>query len=115
MRAGGVEVIGIDLGEVESEAFWTEFLRSLRARGLDGVQLVVSDHHEGLKNAIARILACPWQRCAVHFVRAMHQHCRPSQRGLVSAALREVFNAEDQGQAARAGRRVSDIPCKRLV
>lgn len=98
-ESGRREVIGIDLGEVESEAFWTEFLRSLRARGLDGVQLVVSDHHEGLKNAIARILACPWQRCAVHFVRAMHQHCRPSQRGLVSAALREVFNAEDQGQA----------------
>ena len=98
-ESGRREVIGIDLGEVESEAFWTEFLRSLRARGLDGVQLVVSDHHEGLKTAIARVLACPWQRCAVHFVRAMHQHCRPSQRGLVSAALREVFDAENQEQA----------------
>jgi putative transposase len=93
------EVIGLDLGEVESEAFWVEFLRSLRSRGLDGVRLAISDHHEGLKNAIARILGCPWQRCAVHFVRAMHQHCRPSQRGLVSAALREVFNAENAEQA----------------
>jgi hypothetical protein len=66
------EVIGLDLGEVESEAFWVEFLRSLRSRGLDGVRLAISDHHEGLKNAIARILGCPWQRCAVHFVRAHH-------------------------------------------
>ncbi len=47
-----------------------------------------------LKAAIARVLACPWQRCTVHFVRDMHQHCRPSQRSMVSAALREVFNAD---------------------
>jgi putative transposase len=84
-------VIGIDLGEVESEAFWLEFLRSLRRRGLDGVRLVVSDDHEGLKAASARVLSCPWQRCTVHFVRNMHQHCRPAQRSLVSAALREVL------------------------
>src|SRR5215218_10253343 len=45
------------------------------------------------------MLACPWQRCAVHFVRDMLKHCRPSQRGLVSAALREVFNADGRDQA----------------
>jgi len=95
------EVIGLDLGEVESEAFWLEFLRELRARGLDGVQLVISDHHEGLKNAIARTLSAPWQRCTVHFVRNMHGHCRRDQRGLVSAALREVFNAADAQEARR--------------
>jgi putative transposase len=63
------------------------------------LRLCISDAHEGLKNAIARVLSCPWQRCTVHFVRDMHQHCRPSQRALVSAALREVFNADDQAQA----------------
>jgi transposase-like protein len=98
--SGVREVIGLDLGEVESEAFWVEFLRSLRARGLQGVRLCVSDQHEGLKHAIERVLACPWQRCTVHFVRNMHQHCRPSQRGLVSAALRELFQAEDGEQAS---------------
>jgi putative transposase len=98
-ESGVREVIGLDLGEVESEAFWVEFLRSLRARGLEGVRLAVSDQHEGLKHAIERVLACPWQRCTVHFVRNMHQHCRPSQRGLVSAALRELFQAEDGAQA----------------
>jgi transposase-like protein len=100
-ESGRREVIGLDLGEVETEAFWTEFLRSLRARGLTGLRLVVSDHHEGLKTAIARVLDAPWQRCCVHFVRNMHGHCRPAQRGMVSAALREVFNAPD-GTEARA-------------
>jgi putative transposase len=99
-ESGRREVIGLDLGEVESEAFWTELLRDLRRRGLTGVRLCVSDQHEGLRNAIARVLGCPWQRCTVHFVRNMHQHCRPSQRGLVSAALREIFNAESRAQAS---------------
>jgi putative transposase len=105
-ESGVREVPGLDLGEVESGAFWVEFLRSLRARGLGGVRLAVSDQHEGLKAAIARVLACPWQRCTVHFVRDMHQHCRPSQRGLVSAALREVFNAEGRDGARE---RVSEV------
>jgi putative transposase len=99
--SGRREVIGMDLGEVETEAFWTEFLRSLRARGLAGLRLVISDHHEGLKSAIARVLDAPWQRCTVHFVRNMHGHCRPAQRGLVSAALREVFNAQNREEARR--------------
>jgi putative transposase len=93
------EVIGVDVGEVESGSFWTEFLRGLKKRGLSGVQLAVSDDHEGLKSAIARVLACPWQRCTVRFVRDMGSHVRRDQRGLVSAALREVFSAEDRAQA----------------
>ena len=105
-ETGRREVLGIDLGEVESEAFWLEFLRSLRRRGLGGVRLAVSDDHDGLKAAIARVLSCPWQRCTVHFVRNMHQHCRPSQRSLVSAALREVFNADSGAQARE---RVSEL------
>jgi putative transposase len=47
--------------------FWTDFVRSLVARGLVGVQLVISDAHEGLKNAIAKVLGAPWQRCTVHY------------------------------------------------
>ena len=93
------EVIGLDIGETETEAFWVEFLRSLRERGLSGVRLCVSDEHTGLKSAIARVLGCPWQRCTVHFVRDMLRHCRPSQRGMVSAALREIFNAESYEHA----------------
>ncbi len=99
--SGRREVIGIDIGEVETEAFWIEFTRDLRSRGLSGVRLCASDHHEGLKAAIAKILGCPWQRCTVHFVRNMLGHCRRSERGLVSAALREIFDA-DSLEAARA-------------
>lgn len=98
-ESGRREVIGISIGETETEAFWTEFLRTLVARGLEGVRLAISDEHQGLKKAIERILGCPWQRCTVHFVRNMHGHCRRSERGLVSAALREIFDARDLGQA----------------
>jgi transposase-like protein len=100
-EAGVREVIGLDIGEVESGVFWLEFLRGLKQRGLSGVQLVISDQHEGLKAAIARTMSCPWQRCTVHFVRDMVMHCRRDQRGLVAAGLREVFNAEDQADARR--------------
>ena len=92
-ESGVREVIGIDIGETETEAFWIEFCRGLRSRGLSGLRLCVSDQHEGLKKAIERILACPWQRCTVHFVRNMQGHCRRTERGLVSAALREIFDA----------------------
>ena len=98
-ESGVREVIGLDVGEVESGAFWVEFLRGLKKRGLDGVRLAISDQHEGLKGAIARVLGCPWQRCTVHFLRDMVMHCRRDQRNLVAAALREVFNAEDRDQA----------------
>jgi putative transposase len=98
-ESGVREVIGLDIGEVESGAFWVEFLRSLKRRGLSGVQLAVSDQHEGLKAAIARMLSCPWQRCTVHFTRDMVMHCRRDQRGLVAAALREIFNADGYEQA----------------
>jgi putative transposase len=104
-ETGRREVIGIDIGEVESGAFWVQFLRDLVARGLTGVRLAISDEHQGLKAAIERVLACPWQRCTVHFVRNMHGHCRRDERGLVSAALREIFDATDAEVAReRCGR-----------
>jgi putative transposase len=103
-ESGVREVIGLDIGEVETGSFWVEFLRGLKKRGLVGVRLAISDQHEGLKHAIARVLGCQWQRCTVHFVRDMLAHCRRDQRGLVSAALREVFNAQDATDARdRAG------------
>ena len=64
---GGREVLGCEVGDSEDGAFWTAFLRSLKARGLTGVQLVVSDVHTGLKHAIAAVLAgACWQRCRTH-------------------------------------------------
>ena len=98
-ESGRREVIGIEIAEAETETGWAAFLRDLRARGLEGVRLAVSDDHLGLKAAIAKVLGCPWQRCTVHFIRNMHGHCRKGQRNMVSAALREVFAAEDLADA----------------
>jgi len=94
-ESGRREVIGIEIAESETEAGWAAFLRELRARGLEGVRLCVSDDHLGLKAAVAKVLGCPWQRCTVHFIRNMHGHCKAGQRNMVSAALREVFAAEN--------------------
>lgn len=98
-ESGRREVLGTDVGEAESEAFWREFLRSLVARGLSGVLLCISDAHVGLKKAIAQVLGCPWQRCTVHFTRDMQGHVARSQQQMVAAAIRQVFQAEDLDQA----------------
>lgn len=97
---GGVrEVLGLDVGESETEAFWTEFLHSLRARGLTGVQLVVSDAHQGLKTAIGRVIGARWQRCTVHFLRDMLGHVARAQQPVVATAIRQVFAAENGTEA----------------
>jgi putative transposase len=93
------EVLGIDVGESETEAFWTEFLFSLKARGLSGVRVCVSDAHQGLRNAIARVLGCRWQRCTVHFLRDMLGHCARSQQPMIATAIRQIFNATDGTEA----------------
>ena len=105
-ESGRREVIGLDVGESETEAFWREFLRSLRARGLHGVKLCVSDCHEGLRAAIGQVLGCPWQRCSVHFLRNMLGHCAKSQQPMISAAIRGIFTAAS-GQEARE--RLADV------
>jgi transposase-like protein len=98
-ESGIREVLGLDVGEAETEAFWTEFLFSLKARGLDGVRLCVSDAHQGLRNAIARVLGCRWQRCTVHFLRDMLGHCGRAQQPMIATAIRQVFQADDGPQA----------------
>jgi transposase-like protein len=86
-------------GEAETEAFWTEFLFSLKARGLSGVRLCVSDCHQGLRSAIARVLGCRWQRCTVHFLRDMLGHCNRQTQPMIATAIRQVFQA-DSGEEA---------------
>ena len=66
---GRREIIGLGLGPSEAEAFWSTFLKGLVRRGLKGVRLVISDAHEGLKHAIAKVLGATWQRCRVHTIR----------------------------------------------
>jgi putative transposase len=88
----------LDVGEAETEEFWTDFLRSLIKRGLVGVQLAISDAHAGLKAAIAKVLGCSWQRCTLHFLDRLG-HARKDQHGLLAALIRSVFNADALAQA----------------
>ncbi len=104
-ETGRREILSIDVGEAETEAFWTDFLRGLVARGLVGVQLAISDAHAGLKAAIAKVLGCAWQRCTVHFLRDCLGHARKDQHGLLAALIRPIFNA---GSLAEARDRLSE-------
>lgn len=102
-------VLGIDVGQTESEAFWTEFLRSLVRRGLSGVQLVISDAHEGLKAAIAKVLnGASWQRCRVHVMRNVLCHVPRGQQPMVAALIRTIFAASSQQDARRQLEQVAD-------
>ncbi len=100
VTAGGErEVLGLDVGDSEDGAFWAAFLRSLRARGLGGVRLVVSDAHEGLKGAIgAVLLGSAWQRCRVHFLRNVLARVPRASAQMVLAAIRTIFAQPDAGQ-----------------
>src|SRR5262245_38678813 len=98
-ETGRREILSIDVGEAETEAFWTEFVRGLVKRGLVGVQLAISDAHAGLKAAIAKVLGCAWQRCTVHFLRDCLGHARKDQHGLLGALIRPIFNADAHAQA----------------
>jgi len=88
---GRREVLGITVMPSEAETFWTEFLRSLTRRGLRGVKLVISDAHEGLKAAAAKVLGASWQRCRVHFMRNALACVGKRNRAMVAAALRNTF------------------------
>jgi putative transposase len=93
VRADGWrEVLGFAVGDSEDGAFWTAFLRSLKARGLGGVQLVISDAHIGLKQAISAVLlGAAWQRCRVHFLRNVLAQVPKGSAEMVAAAIRTIF------------------------
>lgn len=103
------EVLGVTVGVAESEESWMGFLRELLGRGLRGVRLVISDAHQGLKNAIAATLAgSAWQRCTVHFMRNVHGKVSKTQQGVVTAAVRTIFAQPDVTSAREQLRRVAD-------
>jgi hypothetical protein len=71
---GRREIVGLGLGPSEAETFWSTFLKGLLKRGLKGVKLVISDAHEGLKHAVAKVLGATWQRCRAHWMRNVLAH-----------------------------------------
>jgi putative transposase len=108
-RTGDREVLGLAVGDSEDGAFWTAFLRSLRARGLSGVQLVISDAHQGLKGAIAAVfVGSAWQRCRVHFMRNVLARVPRGSSEMVAAAVRTIFAQPDAAAVAEQLETIAD-------
>jgi putative transposase len=105
---GRREVLGMDIGPAEAETFWTAFLRKLARRGLRGVKLVISDAHEGIKAAAAKILCATWQRCRVHFLRSALAHAGRNGRRVVAAFIATAFAQNDAEAAKSQWRKIAD-------
>jgi transposase-like protein len=106
---GEREVLGFDVGPSEDGAFWLRFLRSVVARGLGGVQLMISDAHQGLTGAIAAVMqGASWQRCRVHFVRNALALVPKGAQPWVAATIRTAFAQPDAAQAREQWRRGAD-------
>jgi putative transposase len=105
--SGEREVLGHDLGPAEDGAFWLGFLRSLVARGLRGVQLVISDAHVGLRQAIPAVFTgAAWQRCRVHFMRNVGAVVPKSALPVVTGMIRTIFAQPDKNLASAQVRHV---------
>ena len=103
---GQREILGMDVGASEDGAFWLAFLRSLNARGLSGVELVISDAHQGLKNAIATVFAgSGWQRCRTHFMTNLltrvPKRSQPGVATMVRTIYQQLSPEEVHAQADR--------------
>ena len=106
---GHREILGLDVFTTEDGAGWTAFLRGLVARGLSGVALVVSDAHEGLKNAIAAVLpGASWQRCRTHAMRNLLTRVPKAAQAMVATLVRTIFAQSDDKQVKAQFDRVVD-------
>ena len=106
---GTREVLGTAVGDSESFEFWSDFLRSLKARGLSGVHLVISDAHAGLKAAVAQqFVGAAWQRCRVHFMRNLHGAVSSKHAPAVTAAVKTIFAHTDPADVAEQWDQVTD-------
>jgi putative transposase len=106
---GKRESLGFDVITTEDGAGWTAFLRSLVARGLSGVALVVSDDHKGLKAAIEAVLVgATWQRCRTHFARNLLTRVPKASQGMVATLVRTIFEQPDHDSVWAQHARVVD-------
>ena len=101
--SGHREIVGLEPGSTENGSSWTQFLRGLVARGLSGVQLVTSDAHGGLVDAIAAVLdGAQWQRCRTHFTRNLLDRVPAHAQDLVGSLVRSMFNHQLPAAEVRA-------------
>src|SRR5262245_35461149 len=106
---GNREVLGVDVGDSEDEAFWRGFMRSLKSRGLGGVRMVISDQHAGLVAALRRIFqGAAHQRCRVHFARNLLALVPKTHQDMVAAVFRTIFAQPDPATVAATWDQVRD-------
>jgi putative transposase len=106
---GEREVLGLDVGDSEDEAFWRGFLRTLKSRGLSAVRLVISDQHAGLVAALRRIFqGAGHQRCRVHFARNLLALVPKSHQDMVAAVFRTIFAQPDTDTVASTWDQIRD-------
>jgi putative transposase len=106
---GGREVLGLAVGDSEDETFWRAFLTDLKARGLSGVRLVISDQHAGLVAALRRCFqGAAHQRCRVHFARNLLALIPKSHKDMVAALFRTIFAQPDRDAVAKTWDDVRD-------
>lgn len=112
---GRREILGLDVGDSEDEVFWRGFLTSLKARGLRGVRLVISDQHAGLVAAIARCFqGAGHQRCRVHYARNLLALVPKAQMDMVAAVFRTIFAQPDPESMSVTRDQVRDQLAARL-
>ena len=108
--SGHREVLEWSVGDSESEQNWSEMFRRLKDRGLDGVKLVVSDAHRGIRCAISRHLqGAAWQRCRVHFKREMGRKVSYKKLKELNHDLAGVFAGSDKSECLL---RAEEMACK---
>jgi putative transposase len=101
------EELGFDVGTREDGAFWKEFLRGLKARGLRGVRLVISDAHVGLRQAISEVLTgATWQHCKVHTIRNVLSQVPKKEQSMVASIIRTIFTQPTKETAREQLRKV---------
>jgi transposase-like protein len=113
--SGEREVLGLDVGDSEDEAFWRGFLRTLKSRGLAGVRLVVSDQHAGLVAALRRVFqGAGHQRCRVHFARNLLALVPKSHQDMVAAVFRTIFAQPDPDTVVSSWDQIRDQLAERF-
>jgi transposase-like protein len=109
-ESGEREVLGVEVADGEMEDAWRSFLGGLVARGLRGVQLAISDAHQGLRKGIQGVLnGVAWQRCTVHFMRNVLARVPKAAQGFVAAALKGIFSQPSQKEARQALRKAVEL------
>lgn len=112
--SGHRQVLGIEVGNTESEAFWRDFLRSLVRRGLKGVELAISDAHVGIREAVKKVLpTTTWQRCRVHTLRSILTHVPRPQQAMALAVIKTIFAQPTQKEAREQLEQVAKNLAKR--